>query len=444
MSRVGLIGDNSIEYICTLIDIWNNGDCAVLIDWRIPNKTAIELMCEASVEKCYIELKFFKNFEDCTNKDISLIFYVNNTNAGKLLPESVYTKFHEDYSSNEAVVIYSSGTTGKSKGIILSHFAINTNADAIIDYINPKADDCMYIVKTMSHSSTITGEVLVALKTKIKLLVTPVIVPPRYILNNISKYKITIICMNPTILKMLTEEVNKNKEKYDLTSLRELYVHGAKTDKKRCESARQTFINTAVYYEYGLSEAGPRVSTQKLSSNCIDSVGKPVRGVEVAIIKEDGSITESNERGIIHVKSPSRYIKYIKGISKFKSLYNDWLNTGDVGFWDEYGELHIVDRTDDVIILDAHKIYPSDVERAILESTAAAECVVTEYLSDSTGTLSLGCVYVSNRDLSVEDNRKLGKVLSAYEIPKRYLRVNELPKNRNGKILRSEAAKLLK
>ena len=92
MSRVGLIGDNSIEYICTLIDIWNNGDCAVLIDWRIPNKTAIELMREASVEKCYIELKFFKNFEDSADTDISLIPYVNDTNVGKFLPESVYTQ----------------------------------------------------------------------------------------------------------------------------------------------------------------------------------------------------------------------------------------------------------------------------------------------------------------------------------------------------------------
>jgi hypothetical protein len=60
-------------------------------------------------------------------------------------------KFHENYTKNEAVVIYSSGTTGKSKGVVLSNFVINTNADSIMDYIKPIIEDCFYTVKTISH-----------------------------------------------------------------------------------------------------------------------------------------------------------------------------------------------------------------------------------------------------------------------------------------------------
>lgn len=66
MARIALIGDNSIEYVNVLLDIWNSGDCAVLIDWRIPFQTAYEMMIEANVSKCYIERRIFSkiNAED--------------------------------------------------------------------------------------------------------------------------------------------------------------------------------------------------------------------------------------------------------------------------------------------------------------------------------------------------------------------------------------------
>ena len=92
-----------------------------------------------------------------------------------VLPKYISCKFQENYSKNEAIIIYSSGTTGKVKGIILSHFDINTNADAIIDYMKPTTAHCIYIAKTLSHSSTLTGELLVALKTKMNIVIAPTI-----------------------------------------------------------------------------------------------------------------------------------------------------------------------------------------------------------------------------------------------------------------------------
>ena len=201
MGRVALIGENSIEYINALLDIWNNGDCAVLIDWRIPPDSAISMMSEAGVRLCYVQDKFYSSFNQL-NIDIQFTPYHNNTCTPMLMPLELYDKFITNYSHDEAVVIYSSGTTGKSKGIILSHYAINTNADAIIDYMKPTTDDCVYMVKTISHASCLTGEVLLSLKTHTSLLVSPIIVPPRYTLANVAKYKVTIMCINPTLLQM--------------------------------------------------------------------------------------------------------------------------------------------------------------------------------------------------------------------------------------------------
>lgn len=135
MSRVALIGENSVEYVEELLDIWNRGDCAVLLDWRVPIQTAYEMMLEAGVTRCVIDNALLNKFKPQEYSKINFVPYENKTKVPTKLPNHIYRKYQANYSKNEAVVIYSSGTTGRSKGIILSHFAISTNADSILDYI---------------------------------------------------------------------------------------------------------------------------------------------------------------------------------------------------------------------------------------------------------------------------------------------------------------------
>lgn len=189
MSRVALVGKNSVGFIENLVGIWNCGDCAVLIDWRIPIATSVEMMKEAGVKKCLLGKTEQGKIKERLTDEIEFVIFDDDCKKATPVPLSVYEKFKSDYSRDEAVVIYSSGTTGKAKGVILSHFAINTNVDAIIDYMKVTADDCIYIAKTLAHSLTLTGELLVSLKTRMKLVVAQPIIPPRLILI-ISKNKV--------------------------------------------------------------------------------------------------------------------------------------------------------------------------------------------------------------------------------------------------------------
>jgi long-chain acyl-CoA synthetase len=419
MDRIALIGENSIEYVDKLLDIWNKGNCAVLIDWRIPPMVASEMMIEAGVQACFIERLVYDKGGAVWSSEIRFVTFERTGNSAVLLPDWIYSKFRQRYSRDEAIVIYSSGTTGKSKGVILSHYVINSNADAIIEYMWPAYGDCIYIAKTISHSSAITGELLVALKTKTRLVLAPVIVPPRFVLNNITKFGITIICLNPTLLKMFAEECERSK--YNLLSLRVIYTSGEILNDVTYELAHRAFVGIPVYNIYGQTEAGPRISAQRANCSKLNSVGKPIKGVEVVIAGDGGNLASQGERGVIHVNTKGRYEGYVVGGMKFASLYNGWLNTGDIGYWDEFGELHVVNRIDDVIIINGHKVYPSDVERVICKVAGVDECRVI--LSSESSSPMLVCKYTATKEISLEEKEQLRSILAREENPFLYMQL---------------------
>ena len=438
MGRIGLIGENSVEYVDRLLNIWNSGDCAVLIDWRIPLQTAIEMLKEANVQICYIEEKLF--VPTISYGELTIRKYNVTHGEPILLPSSFYVKYAPNNSRDEAVIIYSSGTTGKSKGIVLSHYAISINADSILDYMAPTDNDTIYTIRLFSHSSTLTGELLVALRSKCKLLIAQSIILPRFVYQNIAKFSVTILGVNPTILSLLADHFRKYSE--TVPSLRTIYVSGSILSDSIYNKAHSVFENVKVYNVYGLTEAGPRVSAQR--ENCCrnNSVGKPIKNVEVAIVDDNGIPTSVDIPGYVHVYTPSLYTAYTTGSSKNPSLYKNWLNTGDIGYFDRFGELHITNRSDDVIISDSYKIYPGDVEKTILKITSLiSECIVTGVNLDD--RIVIACLYVGAHINEYNIKHKLSHYLPKYEIPSLFINCNQLPKTLTGKISRIDAKKYI-
>ena len=161
MGRVALIGDNSPDYVSLILDIWNSGNSVVLLDKNIPYQRALAMMKEAEVAECMIEEKIYGAWGYTQDDHIKYNVYSSTCGKYSIVPEDVSSNFQSNYLNDEAIVIYSSGTTGQSRGVILSHFAINTNADAILEYMHLKKQDCLYIIKPLVHSSTLVGELLI-------------------------------------------------------------------------------------------------------------------------------------------------------------------------------------------------------------------------------------------------------------------------------------------
>ncbi|MDD2492317.1 MAG: class I adenylate-forming enzyme family protein [Bacilli bacterium] len=439
-SRIAIIAKNSIKYIELIIDEWNKGNCIVLLDYNIPYSTIQTMLDEANVNICYVENGLFINKNNF--KKIKYIYFDVQSKNVELVNSYIYDKYKKNYSKQEALIIYSSGTTGTSKGIILTHYAITTNADSIQNYMKLSKKDIMYIMKPLFHSSTIVGELLVCLKNKVKIAIGGNILIPRKIIENINKFKSTVICVNPYLLG---EIINYNNEKRELNvTLKTIYISGSILPDKIRLMAKSVLKNINLCNMYGLTEAGPRVSAQTIKNNINNSVGKAIKKVKISVVDESGKKCKKNTKGVIYVKTKSVFQSYVKGNVKHMSLYKNWLNTGDIGYFDNKKNLYIIGRIDDVIIYNSHKIYPLDLEKCILNNLHIEECYVTSYLINE--NILIVCFYKSmcDDDLSYEIKKCLSAIFLPYEIPKFYIKVKEIIRNSNKKINKKNMYELFK
>ena len=432
MHRIGLIGDNSLEYVKKLLEIWEAGNCAVLIDWRIPKNSAEEMLKEADVKYCYIERKLYDKWNDDNQSKVELIPYDTKHGTAEILPADFYDRYKDDYSANEAVILFSSGTTGKAKGVILSHYAISTNADSILDYMNLTDKDCFYIAKTLAHSSTLVGELLVCLKSHTKVVIANTVMIPRFIIRNIVKYKATRMAVNPTVLSLLLND--KALSELTNSSLKVLYVSGAVLRKNLWEKAKSYLHNVELYNVYGLSEAGPRVTAQNQDYCTENSVGRPILNVEVEIRNDSNETLEKNNIGVIYVKTQSCFSGYLN--SPDSELVDGYFNTKDLGYLNDQGELVIVGRADDVIISSSHNVLPYGIESVILASGEVTECAVVGIPDELHGE-KIVCVYIAQNEIStLKMTHYCEQYLPPYEVPQKWIKVDEISANNNGKVNR--------
>lgn len=426
--RIGLIGDNSSVFVEKLIQIWNDGNCAVIIDWRLPLKKINDLLMLSDVEKCYIANDILPiHFDGIKMNNIKYIPYAYKKERITYIPQNNKDKYLSNYDESEALILFSSGTTGNCKGIILSFRAINNNADSIMKYMNLSSDDSIYIVKSLSHSSSIIGELLVGLKAGCKIYTSSAVTPPQILLNNIENHAITCLALNPTLLKLLCKAGTVKKHIYP--KLRAVYTSGSKLEIEVLYDFRKIFNDVPLLNVYGLTEAGPRVTAQTLFSNNLDgSVGRAINNVEIKI----DYVNFTDNCGEICVKTNSLYSGYVSGIDRRVSS-DGWLHTGDIGYIDDNENLFVIGRKDTMIIVGAHNVFPEQIEKIVQQSGMIDDCIVYAKRDNIFGE-KIVCDYVLKSNLNVSLLKKYCyEQLAPYEIPKEFNQVDMIETTHNGK-----------
>lgn len=429
--RVAIIADNSIKYVEKILWAWKNGYSVVLLDSRIPHLKCVELLKDSNVEEVItdnIELYQF------AKEQHMITALIDNSKKVCKLPQYVYSQYYCNESDKEAIVLFSSGTTGRNKGISLSHYSITTSAKKIMKIKNVNESSVLYIYKTFAHCASFIGELMVALISHAQMYISPISTIMRKNISNMIKYDVTHISINPTIISLL----NLDHKYYKFKKLEMVTCSGAILSKKMyCLSKK--YFNCKIINSYGLTETSAMVTVKvdsEKSINEIMSVGKPLENIKVTIHDIHGKEKEVGEKGYIRIYSDTIYDGYITKEREKKKYFD----TNDVGYIGENGELYIIGRKDRMIISGAHNIFPETIENILIDSGLVRECIVYAQKDEIYGQKII-CEYTLNKKEkknSYEIKNSIysicQKKLAKYEIPHKFVEKEKLEQTYSGKL----------
>ncbi len=341
-----------------------------------------------------------------------------------------------------AVILYTSGTTGKPKGVALSHANLASNARAAASLFELDRERWNLAVLPLSHSyGLVTMNAGNILGTRSVLLRW---FNPDAVLETITRFRVQSMAGVPTMYAYLLNYPDAGR--FDTSSMRSWGSGAAPLPVEIVEPFEKKFGGRLVE-GYGLTEASPVVTTTRLSGvRKLGSVGQPIPGVAVAILDDDDRALPVGETGEIGVRGPNVMLGYY-GLPEetARTLRNGWLHTGDVGRLDEDGFLYVVERKKDLIIRGGFNVYPREVEEVLYAHPAVAEAAVVGMRDALMGEEV--CAFVVLKHDTVASGDALidfcRSRLAKFKCPREVRVVSSLPKNPVGKILRKELRSLL-
>ena len=342
-----------------------------------------------------------------------------------------------------AILMYTSGSTGFPKGVMLSHQNFITNmldADKVTPY---DKTDRLFLTLPMNH---IYGVLLFhsCCCWGCRIFMVPWFDPIKA-LDIITEYNITITGMVPTMLTMMMPQYDPSRHSFN--SLRRLQSSGAPLSQEILNKVKDMF-GVVPLNGYGCTEAGPTISRQSDKGPFKPgSVGPPIPGVELKLIDAEGQEAARGEKGEIVVKSSGVMRGYWnKPEETAKALRNGWLHTGDIGRLDEDGELYIVGRIKDLIIKGGENIDPGVSENVLYRHPAVLEAAVIGIPDEKYGE-EVGAAVVLKPGESVTEKelcQYVTKSVHHFMAPKKVFIMEEFPKTGSGKILKREIKEIVK
>ena len=341
-----------------------------------------------------------------------------------------------------AVILYTSGTTGRPKGVALSHANLASNARAAASLYELDRERWNLGVLPLSHSyGLVTLNAGNILGTKSVLLRW---FNPEAVLDAIAGFRVQAMSGVPTMYVYLLNY--PDADRFDTSSMRSWGSGAAALPLEIVEPFEKKF-GGRLLEGYGLTEASPVVSTTRLSGvRKLGSVGQPIPGVEVAILDDEDRALPVGETGEIGVRGPNVMVGYY-GLpdETARALRNGWLHTGDIGQLDGDGFLYVVERKKDLIIRGGFNVYPREVEEVLYAHPAVAEAALV-----GRRDLLMGeevCAFVALKSGAAADAGAIigfcQSRLAKYKCPREVRFLPSLPKNPVGKILRKELRTLL-
>lgn len=342
-----------------------------------------------------------------------------------------------------AVILYTSGTTGKPKGAMLTHKNLYSNAKDVGTYLGITPDDRVIATLPMFHVFCLT----VALNAPLMSGGTVLVVPkfsPETIFKLTREQQATVFAGVPTMYNYLLQYPEGKSS--DFESIRLCVSGGASMPVALLENFEKKF-NCQISEGYGLSEASPVTCFNPLDRpRKAGSIGTSIIHVENKVVDENGEEVPVGEVGELIVRGPNVMKGYYKMPEETAATLKDgWLYTGDMARVDEDGYFYIVDRKKDLILVGGYNVYPREVEEVLYSHPKVAEAAVVGVPDPDTGEAVAAFVVSKDESLTEEELIAYCKEhLAKYKIPSSISFMEELPKNTTGKILRRHLKEKIK
>lgn len=320
-----------------------------------------------------------------------------------------------------AFLMFTSGTTGKPKGVMLSDRNIITNLEYIDGYFRIEGLRSICIARPLLHIAVLTGELLYALCKGLTIYFYEESFMPRRLLAFLEQNKIDVFCATPTLYATLAKAKHT-----ELFPVKVSALSGEVLSVQAGDFLSENFPQTAFYNVYGLTEHSPRVSAllPEEFKKKPNSIGRPIGGAEMKI--EDGELL---------VRSPCVMEGYFQDDAATREKIRDgWLHTGDMAHADEDGYYYIDGRKDDMIIRAGLNIYPAEIENAAKDCSGVEDCIAFGRKTEE-GNTEIVLKY-EGRAVPALLRRELVQKLNPHAMPNKFEQVEKLERTPSGKKVR--------
>jgi len=338
-----------------------------------------------------------------------------------------------------AVIMYTSGTTGRPKGAMLTHGNLLWNNVSAAFALSSNPDDITLTAAPLFHIGGLNVTTLLAMQIGACVVLHRAFDPGKA-LEDIARYRCTTMFGAPAMFLFMAQQPKFTDT--DLSSLRSLVVGAAPVPKSLLEIYGSRGVN--LDQGYGLTETSPLVSFLKsqYTAEKLGSAGKPGLFGEIRVADAEGRTLEAGAVGEILYRGPNVMKGYWnRPEATAEAIDQDgWFHTGDAGYLDEDGFLFISDRVKDMVISGGENVYPAEVEGVLYEHPAVAEVAVIGLPDEKWGEAVTAVVALNEgAELTLEELRDFADgQLARYKLPLRLHIVDALPRNPAGKVLKFE------
>jgi len=449
-ARIGYMGMNSDTFFEVLLGSFKANVVLVGINWRLAPPEVVYVLNDAGCETVFVGAEFVPMIEGVKPHCPKLKHIVAVDGGHATWP--AYREWRDKQSEkdphlpiaddDDAIQLYTSGTTGHPKGVQLTNGNYMAFFQAAMDakWGDFRPGETNLIAMPNFHVAGTNMGLTTLAQGSTGIVMKTVLLDE--ILDLIEKFRIKNVFLVPAVILMLTQ--HPRIKSANISSVKAMFYGASPIAEETLNAARALFKGCGFTQLYGLTEtvgAGTALQPADHAGALLRSCGKSYPGLEIKIFDAEDREVKTGEVGEIVIKGPTLMKGYWnKPDATAKSIKNGWFYTGDAGFFDKDGYLFIHDRVKDMIVSGGENIYPAEVENALFGHPAIGDVAVIGVPDDKWGEAVKAIVVLKpNAHATPEDIIAYAKQrIAGYKVPKSVDFAHSLPRNPSGKILRRE------